>query len=67
MQLKEHLHQEVNKLQMEVIKSLNNVEEVKSVLGLFERMNQVIDDAPNIEVAAGEEPKKKRGRKKKEE
>jgi len=47
---------------MNVIKQLNNIDEIKAVIGTFERMNDVLNEAPEISLnsGAGEEGKPKR-------
>ena len=62
--LKHYLRTEIDKLQMNVIKQMNNVDEIKAVIGTFERMNGVLNDAPDISLNAGEEVKPKRNYKK---
>lgn len=46
--LKEHLRSEIDQLQMNVVKKLNNIDEIKAVMGTFERMNEAINEAPEI-------------------
>lgn len=64
--LKQYLRTEIDKLQMNVIKQLNNIDEIKAVLSTFERMNDVLNDAPQISLSEGasEEGKTKRKYKK---
>ena len=47
---------------MNVVKQLNNIDEIKAVLGTFERMNNVLNETPEISLngGAGEEGKPKR-------
>ncbi|MCJ8165007.1 hypothetical protein MKJ04_09140 [Pontibacter sp. E15-1] len=64
--LKQYLRTEIDRLQMNVIKQLSNIDEIKAVIGTFERMNGVLDDAPDISLnaGAGEDGKPKRTYKK---
>jgi len=64
--LKQYLRNEIDKLQMNVIKQLNNIDEIKAVISTFERMNDVLNEAPDISLNAGsgEEGKAKRTYKK---
>lgn len=64
--LKQYLRTEIDQMQMNVIKQLNNIDEIKAVIGTFERMNDVLNDAPDISLkaGAGEEGKPKRTYKK---
>lgn len=65
-ELKQYLRTEIDRLQMNVIKQLNNIDEIKAVIGTFERMNDVLNEAPEISFngGAGEEGKSKRTYKK---
>lgn len=65
-ELKQYLRTEIDRLQMNVVKQLNNIDEIKAVLGTFERMNDVLNEAPEISlnVGAGGEDKPKRTYKK---
>ena len=51
---------------MNVIKQLYNIDEIKAVIGTFERMNGVLNEVPEISLnaGAGEEGKLKRTYKK---
>ena len=64
--LKHYLITEIDKLQMNVIKQLNNIDEIKAVIGTFERMNGVLKEAPDVSLnaGAGGEGKAKRNYKK---
>ncbi|WP_161888102.1 hypothetical protein [Pontibacter russatus] len=65
-ELKQYLRTEIDRLQMTVVKQLNNIDEIKSVLGTFEKMNDVLNHAPDISLnaGAGEVSKPKRAYKK---
>ncbi|MBF9253243.1 hypothetical protein I2I11_08065 [Pontibacter sp. 172403-2] len=65
-ELKQYLRTEIDRLQMNVIKQLSNIDEIKAVIGTFERMNDVLNNAPEISLnaGAGEEAKPKRTYKK---
>ena len=65
-ELKQYLRTEIDRLQMNVVKQLNNIDEIKSVLGTFEKMNDVLNNAPDISLnaGAGEASKPKRTYKK---
>ena len=63
-ELKHYLRTEIDRLQMSVIKQLSNIDEIKAVIGTFERMNDVLNEAPEISLIAGEEGKPKKTYKK---
>lgn len=68
--LKEHLRSEIDQLQMKVVKQLSNIDEIKSVMGTFEKMNEAINEAPEITLNSGRavdnKPKRKYKKSKKE-
>lgn len=52
-ELKQYLRTEIDRLQMNVIKQLSNIDEIKAVIGTFERMNEVLNEAPDVSLNAG--------------
>jgi hypothetical protein len=68
--LKQYLQSEIDSLQMRVVKQANNIDEVKSLIDFFDKMNKVVSEAPEVSTtitAGSESTGKKRGRRKKEE
>ena len=64
--MKQYLRTEIDRLKMNVIKQLNNIDEIKAEIGTFKRMNDVLNEAPEIALngSAGEESRLKRSYKK---
>jgi hypothetical protein len=50
--LREYLRKEVDKIQMDTIKSCNNIDEVTSLIDVFKRMNEVIESAPDVNLSS---------------
>ncbi len=53
-ELKQYLRTEIDRLQMNVIKQLSDIDEIKAVIGTFERMNDVLNEAPAISLNGGD-------------
>jgi hypothetical protein len=58
--VKEKLQQEINRIQMDIIKEAGNVDEVEQVMELFKKMNSLIEnEAPQKKKRRGGGRKKK--------